>query len=332
MSFHEVQFPTAINYGSSGGPGMDTSIVTTDSGIEQRVARLSQARHRYNVAYAIKTWEDLYTLREFYAARLGPAIGFRFKDWMDYATTVDGITHSTDTVAAKPVTNVDTFIALGDGTTKIFQLQKSYTSFVTRYRTITKPVDGTVLIALDTVNQASGWAVDPTTGILTFTVAPGDGVEITAGFEFDVPTRFGEELDVLLSVSIDSFSSGSSTEIPIVEIVSPEPNHGEFHFGGSAEIALAADTSVSLLTGRVLKVTPSAASLSIILPTIYPTLGGVPMGGPAFYIQNMSDTYDVTLTDYCGVTVATLEKSTGMAVLLVGASASASGASWIVSQ
>ncbi len=57
-------------------------------------------------------------------------------------------------------------------------------------RTITKPVAGTVQVYLDGVEQPSGWSVDTTTGLVTFGVPPTLGVEVTAGFEFDVPVRF----------------------------------------------------------------------------------------------------------------------------------------------
>jgi len=36
----------------------------------------------------------------------------------------------------------------------------------------------------------SGWWVDAATGIVTFGTAPGAGVVVKAGFEFDVPCRF----------------------------------------------------------------------------------------------------------------------------------------------
>ena len=36
----------------------------------------------------------------------------------------------------------------------------------------------------------SGWTVDTTTGVVTFTAAPAGGVIVRAGFEFDVPVRF----------------------------------------------------------------------------------------------------------------------------------------------
>jgi uncharacterized protein (TIGR02217 family) len=65
------------------------------------------------------------------------------------------------------------------------------------------------------VEQLSGWTVDTTTGIVSFTSAPGSGVAVTAGFEFDVPVRFDSDT---LDVTLDVERLGSITSIPLVEI------------------------------------------------------------------------------------------------------------------
>ena len=82
-------------------------------------------------------------------------------------------------------------------------------------RTIAKPVAGTARIALAGVEQPSGWTVDTTTGVVTFSAAPGSGVAITAGFEFDVPVRFDTDA---LDVTLDLERLGSITSIPLLEI------------------------------------------------------------------------------------------------------------------
>lgn len=60
-----------------------------------------------------------------------------------------------------------------------------------------------------------GWSVDTTTGNVTFTTAPGAGVAITAGFEFDAPVRFDTDT---LDVTLDIERLGSITSIPLLEI------------------------------------------------------------------------------------------------------------------
>ena len=82
-------------------------------------------------------------------------------------------------------------------------------------RTITKPVAGTVKVYLDGVEQLSGWSVDATTGLVTFSTAPASDVEITADFEFDVPVRFDTDH---MAVTIESFKLHHWQQIPIVEL------------------------------------------------------------------------------------------------------------------
>ena len=52
-------------------------------------------------------------------------------------------------------------------------------------------------------------------GLVTFDAAPGLGVAITAGFEFDVPVRFDADA---LDVTLDLERLGSITSIPLLEL------------------------------------------------------------------------------------------------------------------
>ena len=97
-----------------------------------------------------------------------------------------------------------------------FALLKRYTSGAQSWtRVIAKPVTGAVRLALNGVEQMTGWSVDTATGSVTFTTAPGAGVAITAGFEFDVPVRFDTDM---LDVTLDLERLGSITSIPLLEI------------------------------------------------------------------------------------------------------------------
>lgn len=197
MSFSETQFPVDISYGTAGGPEFSTDIVVTHGGYEQRNSNWSQARARYNVAYGVKTKAQMQSLITFFRARKGQAEGFRFKDWTDYEA-------------------VGQLLGTGDGVVTDFQLVKHYTSgSVTQSRTITKPVDGTVKIYLDSVLQSSGYTVDLTTGMVSFNTAPGSGVAVQADFEFDVPVRFATDR---LSSSLDDYGVYSVRDIPLLEI------------------------------------------------------------------------------------------------------------------
>jgi len=198
MAFIEVRFPTDIAYGSAGGPEYSTDIVIMQSGYEQRNANWSQARASYNVAHGVKTQAQLDILIAFFRARKGRADGFRFKDWTDFQVTGQNI-------------------GTGNGTTTLFQLVKTYTSgSITESRTISKPVSGTVNIYLNAVLQnTSTYTLDITAGQVTFHSAPGNGVAVTADFEFDVPVRFDTDR---LAATLDAYGSHSWHDIPLTEI------------------------------------------------------------------------------------------------------------------
>lgn len=138
MSFVEVQFPTDISYGASGGPIFLTDVVATVSGHEQRNSKWSQSRAKYNVASGIKTEAQWQALIAFFRARRGMAIGFRFKDWSDYKAENQPLK------------------SLGGNE---YQLVKQYVSGAAVYeRDITKPVSGSVKLYEDSILQASGWS------------------------------------------------------------------------------------------------------------------------------------------------------------------------------
>ena len=206
MAFHEVRFPDNISRGARGGPERRTQIVELASGAEERNASWASSRRRYDVAYGIRRADDLAAVVAFFEARNGRLHGFRFKDWADFKSCLPSQTPGP--------TNQP--IGTGNGAATLFQLTKRYTSGAQSWtRVITKPVAGTVTIALNGTPQASGWSVSTTTGLITFATAPAAGVAVTAGFEFDVPVRFDTDV---LDVTLDLERLGSITSIPLVEI------------------------------------------------------------------------------------------------------------------
>jgi uncharacterized protein (TIGR02217 family) len=205
-AFHEVQFSPEISYGSTGGPRRKTQIVTLKSGFEQRNSSWLHSRRSYDAGMGVRNIDDLAAVIDFWEARMGQLYGFRWKDWADYKSCLP---------RANP-TNADQIIGTGTGALTTFQLVKRYTSGGQEYaRPIRKPVAGTLLVSLNNVAQPSGWSINVTTGILTFTVAPGNGVVVKAGYEFDVPVRFDEEE---IQISIDGFNAGAVPSIKVVEI------------------------------------------------------------------------------------------------------------------
>ena len=206
MAFHEVRFPDNISRGARGGPERRTQIVELASGAEERNASWANSRRRYDVAYGIRRADDLAAVVAFFEARNGRLHGFRFKDWADFKSCLPSQTPGP----------TNQLIGTGNGAATLFQLTKRYSSGAQSWtRAITKPVAGTVTIALNGTPQATGWSVSTTTGVVTFTTAPAAGVAITTGFEFDVPVRFDTDA---LDVTLDLERLGSITSIPLVEI------------------------------------------------------------------------------------------------------------------
>jgi uncharacterized protein (TIGR02217 family) len=201
------RFPDDISYGSRGGPGWSTNVVETDSGAESRNQRWSYPRHKYDVAYGIRTLARLENLISYFNVVAGKAIGFRYKDHMDFKSCI-----RTATPAA-----TNCVIGTGTGALATFQLYKTYTQgSYTRSRKILKPIAATVLIAVGGVTKAltTDYTLSATTGVVTFEAGsiPGNGVSVTAGFEFDVPVRFDTDE---LSINLDYYNSGAASVILI---------------------------------------------------------------------------------------------------------------------
>lgn len=312
MSFTEQRFPTTISYGSSGGFGHSTAITEVRTGQETRVARREVPRMRWNANEAVKSDDERAELITFVRAMRGSDVGFRFLDHTDYTTGANHTgAHSYD----------DVLIGTGDGVTKQFQLVKKYElGALSRSRPITKPIHGESVeigeAAAQTFNVRIGvngsevassgnWTVDTTTGIVTFTSAPTSGHDITAGFAFDVPSRFGIEVDDLLDIALTGFEDSEIPDVPIVEIVDEGFVDEEFYFGGAKDHGnVSANVSISLLGGRVQAFTPTTSGLKIILPDYT----SIPLGGPHFYLVNQGANA-MTIEDHLTNSIATLAAS-----------------------
>ena len=295
MAFDEVVFPLELSRNSIGGPGFKTDIIETDSGDEERVARWAGGRHQWDVRLELE-WDDLISdLKTFYMARQGAARGFLFEDPMDHATTTNGRTDPT----AVSFLDVNP-LAIGDGSTTQFQLAKHYISgSITHVRAITKPKTGTVKIGLGGSEQGSGWTVNTTTGIVTFTTAPGNGVQVQAGCEFYVPVRFGKEADEALRVAMLGGTAGELANVPIIEIKSEAPVREELPPGGLVTETLTASRQISPAEATTYFFICNDTTHDVILPN--------PVGygsGFYFYVHNGSAAAEnLTIKDDTGTTI-----------------------------
>ncbi len=200
-AFDEVRFPPNISRGATGGPTFQTVVITTASGAEQRIALWKRGRAVWDVSHAMRSPAQAHELLSFFLARQGRLRGFRFKDWNDYSTD-------------QPLPGTRFATAPVSGTT--FQLQRTYSSGGQTYtRTITKPVSGTVRL-YDSAGQevTTGWTLDATTGIVTFSSPP--GYVPTWRGEYDVPARFDVDQ---MRMTLDDTEIRSWERIQIVELL-----------------------------------------------------------------------------------------------------------------
>lgn len=326
MAFHDVQFPVDISQGSEGGPGFKTNIIDLDSGQEERVALWANPKHRYNVGYGLRKHSDVSNLKTFYIARRGAANSFRYKDWSDYNSTQAGFGGSGDGRDGGQATSWnDQLIGQGDGGKTQFQLVKRYISgAVSVTREITKPIASTIRVGVNGVELTTGWSIDATTGIITFTSAPGNGVDVEWGGEFDVHCRFGEGSDELLNLIVEDFGSANIPSIELVEILEADALSDEFYHGGSVVETLSANRSISESEARLYQLDPDGSNYDIILPTVDSLSPG---GGPWFIINNSGGSGSLVLKDQDGNTVETIAFGETKQVALV---TDGSNATWLV--
>lgn len=216
MAFLETpRFPVDINYGSTGGPVFSTDVVRYGNGKEYRNSNWQYQLNRYDIRYAVKTRAQAINVYEFFLARKGRFEGFRIKDEFDFTSNSDGVSAPS---------SLDQSLGFGNGAQTQFQLTKVYTKGAEQLvRTIKKPVVGSVLVNVGGVDKTEGpdYTVDYTTGLITFTSAP--GVEaIKVGFEFDIPVRFDtddlSELEYIIKTNSNS-TRLSFPSIPLMEVL-----------------------------------------------------------------------------------------------------------------
>lgn len=141
----------------------------------------------------------------------GGFAGFRIKAWDDFTTAEDGV--------SAPGWSDCTALVL---TSTTFQMVKEYgksmpalLSLGRPRRVIYKPVAGTVQVSVDNVPVVSGWSVDTTSGVITFSVAPVGTVRF--GCEFDYPVAF----DSSFSVSALTGDVMDASGLRLVELLNP---------------------------------------------------------------------------------------------------------------
>ena len=205
QAFDDVPFPLPLGLDAAVAPEFSTSVTITASGHERRNALWSDARLRFDVGPGVRSEADLGTLIAFFRARRGQARGFRLRDPADF---------SSHAMTGTPAPG-DQLLGIGDGLTATFALVKRYGAGAeAQVRPITRPVGASVRVALGATEVLSGWTLEQG-GTIRFAVAPPVGVEVRAGFLFDVPVRFAEDR---LDISGAGIAAGEAPSVPLLEI------------------------------------------------------------------------------------------------------------------
>jgi uncharacterized protein (TIGR02217 family) len=194
MPFFELEFPRQIQYRRVGGPGFSTTVNTGFSGNENRNKNWSLARSEWSASIltpaadqrpsvTLQGFVDL--LNAFFLNVTGRGDAFRLFDHVDNQA-------------------LGAILGTGNGALATFQLLKTYAIGGRTYtRTIYKPITPDIAnyqgVALpQTVKPyfngtpvgSGAWSVNATTGLVTFSPAPGMGVVVSADCQFHYPVRF----------------------------------------------------------------------------------------------------------------------------------------------
>lgn len=194
-SFIDLRFPVDIRYGFTGGPSYKVDVGGSDNGEEQRSLRWTEPLYEYT-ADLQRFAGDIEELQAFFRIMKGRYHTFRFKDWLDYHAA-------------------ESYLGTADGTNTAFQLRKTYQAgSYFEYRTITKPVAGSVVVK-DNGAVVTALSIDYSTGIVTFDAAPANGNVITASFDFDVHVRFDQDS---LPIARNNPAAYDANSIKLIEV------------------------------------------------------------------------------------------------------------------
>jgi uncharacterized protein (TIGR02217 family) len=205
QAFDDISFPLDIGRRAQVAPIFSTRVIESVSGHEQRSTEWADARMSFDAGPGVRSETDIATLIAFFRARRGAARGFRFRDPFDNVSGAFGTEPS----------SADQPLGVGDGARTEFRLVKYYGEDEdAQQRFITRPVENTIRVALDGVEQETGWS-HVGLGVIAFDTPPEAGVDVTAGFAFDVPVRFAEDR---LEIDRETFAAGIVPSVPLVEI------------------------------------------------------------------------------------------------------------------
>jgi uncharacterized protein (TIGR02217 family) len=210
QEFHDVLFPLGIAFGSTVTRERKVEVLQFASGREQRNLRFAHSRRTFDAGNGVRSIADVRAVMDFFEARRGPLVSFRFRDPVDNSSAP----------GAGGVTPLDQLIGMGAIMVNRFKLTKAYGTGVDAYlRPVRRPVAGTLRVAVNGIEALpADFSYDDTSGEIVFIPAktPAVGATVTAGFQFHVEVRFASES---LSVNVSAFEAGEMPSIPLIEVM-----------------------------------------------------------------------------------------------------------------
>lgn len=209
MAHLTAEFPTVLSYGCRRRPLYRTTVIAAASGATERNQHWQYPMHVYSLPLRNRQQSELDTLVAYWHAAAGRANTFEFLDPFEDRSCAQSAAPAQDDQALGTATASQTD----------FQLIKSYTAGgQTRTRKITRPIDSTVLVEVDSVLQTvtTDYTIEAG-GIIRFTSGMLGGEVVKAGFRFRVPVAFADdELDVL----VHNYSGGyiADANVDLLEV------------------------------------------------------------------------------------------------------------------
>lgn len=200
MAHLQTTLAQCAGYGWQGGPEFKTQIVELQSGRERRNAMWAQARHRYTAPFLNISKQAYRGIKQLHLVCRGQLHAFQFRDELDYEADQE-------------------VFAIGDGTTKVFQLSKTSLLDGVQYTRNVYALDGIPVIRADGVVVSSGITVDLLRGTVSFDVAPADGSVLDWTGDFFVWVRFTQDF---LPFTLDNINATNGS-VDLLEVAPPEP-------------------------------------------------------------------------------------------------------------
>lgn len=187
--FIDLYLPESIIRANfTGAPRTSTTIGVASLGTEQSNRNWIKPLRRFSNPECIACHETIEDLRDHWMITDGPHLSFPFRDNFDFASVRLTAPGRVPTLSA-----VDQLCGVGDGIEDTFPFKKTYTrgSF-SKTHTLVLPVESTVRVAVDGVEQTIGgdFTVDREAGEFTLATPPGVGDLVTAGYLYDCLVRF----------------------------------------------------------------------------------------------------------------------------------------------